>query len=124
MSSKHQLPERQCRTEKKPRYTTPEYNLKEEEHKEDETEWEIEKIIGWRREENLYLVKWLNYPHSCDCWMHSDNLQNAMGVIAEYHAEAAYPSHNFIRQMLRSFDIFFRNNHSTSVANPQLAEVA
>jgi len=103
MSVRCSLPVRNTRS-KRPRYTEPEIidDPTSDSEEEDTIDYEIEAIIGWRRSDGLYLVKWKGYPHTRNCWMHSDQLPNAIKLITAFHLEAAYPSNPMVQALLRN----------------------
>jgi hypothetical protein len=54
--------------------------------KEPEEEFEVDKVLEYDEEKDMYLVSWKGYPPEDNQWEPSANLQNAPGKIDEYWA--------------------------------------
>jgi len=69
----------------------------------DNSEYEVNRIIGYKEEENLYLVEWVGYNSTYNRWLHKDNLASAQEAIDDFHYKVGQPPKNLFSKRMRLF---------------------
>ena len=84
-------PALRTRPNKRPVYTSPppfeEEYCKPYPQQDDNREWEVECIVGWREDDRTLLVQWANADGQTfkKTWEPIENLGNSRELIEEYH---------------------------------------